>query len=184
MSGRPQKTGRVLERGNISAASIAAALGLGGAEPEVRAPKLTPAQARAKAEGKTPPPPPPDFETTVIQGGRDVWEFLGKPPLEAPEGTPQGQALPTEPPPKPQPQRANWDALEDGPPKLDAAEAELAAKPDPKGAMTGMVEGVRAHAARVRANFEDARGTPREAAALDDVKKATALVARASGMLK
>jgi hypothetical protein len=180
---RPTKTGRVLQTGRVTRESIATALGLGGPEPEARAPKLTPAQARAKAEGKPLPPAPADWEETVIKGGRDVWEFLGKPSLDAPEGTPQGHALPSEPPPKPQPQRTNWDALDDGPPKLDAATAALDAKPA-KGAMVGVVEGVRAHARKVRANYEAAIGTEREAARLEDVKEATKLIERASGMLK
>lgn len=103
-------------KGRISAQSIRDALGLGGPEPETRPPKLTPAQVRAKAEGKPIPEGPPDYETTVIKGGRDAWEYLGRPdvaspPPGSPDGTPVGpEFTPREK--EPAPVNADWDAVD------------------------------------------------------------------------
>jgi hypothetical protein len=91
------------ERGVVSAAKIAAGLGLGGPDelkkPEAGTgrPMLTPLQARAKAEGKPVPPDAPGFKRTVVRGGRDAAEYLG-----APVGTPLGEGaegMPLEPEP-------------------------------------------------------------------------------------
>jgi hypothetical protein len=102
---RPVKTGRVLESGVISAAKIAAGLGLGSSEalkePEPSRggkPMLCPAQQRAQDEGKPLPPDSPDYERTSIPGGRSVWEYLGQPDVftpdpNAPDGTPVPKAF-------------------------------------------------------------------------------------------
>lgn len=179
---RAKKEGRVLSRGVVKAAEIASGLGLGGPEPKSAPRKPTPAEARAAESGKPPPQTAADdFETTVIEGGRDAWEYLGKPPLEAPAGSPDGTPVPVEPQPKPQPQRTNWDAI-DGPAKLDAATAKLETAPD-RSETGKVIQSVRQHAKKVAADYLAAKGTPREADALAAVKETTALVESAASKI-
>jgi hypothetical protein len=91
------------ERGKISAAKIAAALGLGGPEslkkPEggTGRPLRSPAQIRAEQEGREPPPDPEGFKRTVVSVGRDVWEFLGRPTTTPLGEGEEGKPLPPEP---------------------------------------------------------------------------------------
>lgn len=111
MSAKRKRTGRILESGRVSAKSIADALGLGGPEPIPGKPKLTPAQQRAKDEGKPLPPDAPDFEQTTIRGGRDVWEYLGRPAAEPPPGYRDGDPLPEEFTPREhEDTKADWEA--------------------------------------------------------------------------
>lgn len=178
MSRRP-KEGRILTSGVVKAAEIASGLGLGGPEPKPAPRKLTPAEARAAESGQTPPKTAADdFETTVIEGGRDAWEYLGKPALEAPAGSPDGTPVPVEPQPKSQPQRTDWS-------KLDAATAKLdAAPPAPSKSATGsIIKSVRNHAKKVAADYLAAKGTPREAAALASLKETTKLVEKTAEKL-
>lgn len=126
-----QKEGRIVGGGVIEASKIALGLGLGGPEslkePEGGdgRPLDTPAQARARAEGKPAPPDPPGFERTRIKGGRDAWEFFGRPAdvNAAPPGTPDGTPLPPEYIPREEedrirerrgetPQRTNWERID------------------------------------------------------------------------
>ena len=112
--------------GRISAAKIAAGLGLGGPD-ELKRPEGgtgrpldTPAQARARAEGKPVPPDAPGFKRTTVPGGRDAAEYLG-----APVGTPLGEGaegMPLEPEPLSREQeaeriaksrqRTDWDKID------------------------------------------------------------------------
>jgi hypothetical protein len=123
------KEGRIVESGTISAAKIALGLGLGGPDelkepgPDDGRPMDSPAQARARAEGKPVPADPPDFQRTVVKGGRDVAAYLGVPvgvPLGEGE---EGKPLPPETLTREQerdlqarrgelPQRVNWDRVE------------------------------------------------------------------------
>jgi hypothetical protein len=90
-------------KGVIKRSDIAAGLGLGGPE-ELKRPEAgtgrpmeTPAQARARVEGKPVPPDAPGFTRTVVPGGRDAAEYLG-----APVGVPLGEGaegMPLEPEP-------------------------------------------------------------------------------------
>ncbi len=113
-------------KGVVSAAKIAAGLGLGGPD-ELKKPEAgtgrpveSPAQARARAEGKPVPPDAPGFARTVVQGGRDAAEYLGVPvgvPLG--EGA-EGMPLPPEPLSREQEaervaasrQRTNWEKID------------------------------------------------------------------------
>lgn len=91
------------ERGRITKESIASALGLGGPEalktPEngTGRPLKSPAQIRAEQEGKKPPPDAPGFKRTVVQGGRDAWEFLGRPSTSPLGSGAEGQPVDPEP---------------------------------------------------------------------------------------
>lgn len=119
------------EKGQVSRASIALALGIGGPEslkePEAGdgRPMETPAQARARAEGKPVPPDAPGFTRTAVKGGRDAWEFFGRPGdvNEAPPGTPDGTPLPPPFVPREEeekirelrgetPQRTDWERID------------------------------------------------------------------------
>lgn len=88
-------------KGVVKAAKIAAGLGLGGPDSLKRPeggtgrPLETPAQARARAEGKPVPKDPAGFKRTVIKGGRDAWEHFGR-PTTAPIGS-QPEGMPVEP---------------------------------------------------------------------------------------
>lgn len=117
--------------GVVKAAKIAAGLGLGGPdslkEPEAGdgRPMETPAQARARAEGKPIPPDPSGFARTTVKGGRDAWEYFGRPAdvNEAPAGTPDGTPLPPAFIPREEeerirelrgetPQRTDWERID------------------------------------------------------------------------
>jgi hypothetical protein len=126
-------------KGVVKAASIALGLGLGGPDslkqpgPEDGRPLLSPAQQREVEAGRDPGPAAPDFERKVIRGGRDVWEYLGRPattPIgEGPEG------LPVEPEPLSAdeehklkerrgelPQRTDWERIDAEQAKRDLAQ--------------------------------------------------------------
>jgi hypothetical protein len=124
------------EKGRITKQQIASALGLGGPDELKRPeggdgrPALTPAQARAQAEGKPMPPDAPGFKRTVVRGGRDAAEYLG-----APVGTPLGEGkegMPLDPEPLSREaeekaiektrQRVDWDRID-----RQRAEQKLAA---------------------------------------------------------
>jgi hypothetical protein len=124
------KDGRILESGTITAGKIALGLGLGGPDalkkpPPDDAPRvLSPAQARAAAEGKPVPKDPPGFERTIVKGGRDVAEYFGVPlgvPLgEGAEGMPlEPEILSREDEERlcelrgQTPQRTNWQKVDD-----------------------------------------------------------------------
>jgi hypothetical protein len=118
------------EKGRVSASKIAAALGLGGPDSLKKPDKGTgrplksPAQVRAEAEGKPVPQDPPGFKRTVVEGGRDAWEFFGR-PATAPLGSqPEGQPIEPEFLPREEeerikeargenPQRVNWDRVDE-----------------------------------------------------------------------
>lgn len=113
-------------KGVVKRAQIAAGLGLGGPD-ELKKPEAgtgrpmeTPAQARARAEGKPVPPDAPGFKRTTVRGGRDAAEYLG-----APVGVPlgegaEGMPLEPEPPSREQEaeriaasrQRTDWDKID------------------------------------------------------------------------
>jgi hypothetical protein len=116
-------------KGRITKESIAAGLGLGGPdslkEPEAGdgRPMESPAQARARVEGKPVPPDPPGFARTVVKGGRDAWEYLGRPATSPIGSAPEG--MPIEPEPMSRedeaklreqrgevPQRTDWDKID------------------------------------------------------------------------
>jgi len=159
----------------VSADALRSALGIGGPEPEVRAPKLTPAQQRAKDEGKPVPPAPADFETTVIEGGRAAWEYLGKPALEAPPGSPDGTPVPVEPPPRSEPQRTDWA-------KIDGEQAEPQPRaPTPNEAAEELRQMAREHVRRQMVRTEEVRrsGTPEQKkAAAEEAERTVSLVNR------
>ncbi len=125
MSERRVKDGRPTGvSGRITRESIRNALGLGGPEPEVKpTEKLTPQQARRVAEGKPAGPGAPGYETVTVRGGRDAFEHLGKPDLNSAEaGKIDGRRIVSEPPPKPEPQRSDWNAVDEAAETREAVE--------------------------------------------------------------
>jgi hypothetical protein len=175
---RPAKEGRILERGVVKAAEIAAGLGLGGAEPEVRpTEKLTPQQARRKSEGKPIGPGAPDFEQVTIAGGRDAYEHLGMPDLSTAEAHKISGRPGPEPPeraPKAEPQRTDWDAI-DAMTKLDDAPRSPADTARPQDSPRSLINDWKARAAKDAHAAIQAKGTDREATAVAELKKTTAL---------
>jgi hypothetical protein len=100
-------------KGKVSRESIRNALGLGGPEPKAGKVPLSPSQQREVEAGRDPGPPPPGHEVTIIEGGRDAFEHLGRPDLNSVEaGKQDGRRIVSEPPPKPEPERTNWEALD------------------------------------------------------------------------
>jgi hypothetical protein len=69
----------------VTAKEIARGLGLGGPDdlkqpgPEDGRPLKSPAQVAAEERGAPVPPDAPGFTRTVVPGGRDAWEFYGRP---------------------------------------------------------------------------------------------------------
>jgi len=173
---RAPKDGRILGSGVVKAAEIATGLGLGGPEPDVKpTQKLTPAQARAQAEGKPLPPSPEGFETVTIKGGQDAWEHLGRPALENPPGTPDGSPLPVieERPPTAEPQRVDWE-------KIDRERDSEAQAPSPAEAAEQLRQDARAHVERQieRVKQANASGDPDRKRRAAEEAEASASVVR------
>lgn len=128
---RSKKDGQKIagSEGRITPSQIASALGLRKDAPPEPTQKLSPAQARAKAEGKPIPELPEDAapEVHTIPGGSrealELWGGAGHPDM--PVGVEEGMA-----PPEPKPKSEGWegDAPERQPmttsPEASAARAE------------------------------------------------------------
>lgn len=159
----------------ISAASIAAALGLrpGSAPREAKPRALTPAQARLQMSGKyVGEPPEMGLEEFVVPAGRDVLDLLGVDPASLPVGVEAELGAP-----QPRPERRPDDGFTSSPstptpPPLDEeAAAELRAQ-------------YRAHAAKITAIAEAARGdAAKEAKAAEEVRASAALGERLKAKL-
>jgi hypothetical protein len=151
--------------GKMSAQTIRDMLGLKPAPKPVSTP-LSPAQARAKAEGKPIPPSGVEFEQTTIPAGRDAIELLGIDPADLPVGSEAGLA----PPRKPPRERADAGAL-----NAPSPEESAAAKAEELRQMAQ--EHVRRQAIRTKHAIDN--GTPEQkAAAAEDAERSTALVRR------
>jgi hypothetical protein len=153
----------------VPRSAIAAALGLpSGKPPEPMAPPLSPAQERAKREGKPIPPGDETYERITIAAGRDVLEAFGG------EGAASELPVGVEAelgPPKPKPERrSDGEALNAPSPEEEAATAAEEAR-----AMA--VEHTRRMAIRTKHVID--YGTPEQkAAAAEEAERSTALVRR------